>query len=306
MNEFLDFKGEVSLYENGNLKWTKSNKITYQGRAALLKNLSHSLSINKTYGNSFLNHIDANSYLCGIAFGNGGTMNGSVLNNNTSYNDHGLFNPIPIRQLSPEQMVRERPEYEEEFSNYIAYTDERDASERIACHIDNAEDSNLDINILNQNMLYFKKISSVTSVNSMSMHDDSNKYKFKTSFVTFSFKIDQADFKYFSSLPYTSISELGLYLGSLQYDVSKIHADMMAKHGEDPVKAAEEEALFDPRQYCQDGQDMVYKKPEYEAKLHNCSYFVKESLPVMFSHITFPAEDIIEPKDLTFKYTIFV
>jgi len=290
MNEFLDFKGEVSLYRDGVLKWTRSNKITYQGRAALLKGLSHSLSINKTRGNNFTDSIDVNSYLCGVAFGSGGTMNGSVLNCNTSYHDVGLYKPVPIRQLNETQYRNEDDTYKKDLNNYIAFADEN-----VKYYIDNSRqiDANIDIH----KYLYFKKISEITSVNSMTMKDSTNNFSFESSFITFSISIDQSDFKV-PSANVTSISELGLYLGTLKYDVAQIERESEI----DP----EIKEKFDPRLRCQDGNDMLYRQQQYEAKKHNCSYFISGSLPVMFSHITFPAEDILEPKDLTFKYSIFV
>ena len=293
MNEFLDFQGEVSLYDgDGNLKWTKHNKITYQGRAALLKCLSHSLSINKTSGNNFTDRIDVNSFLCGVAFGRGGNMEGSVLCNNTSFDDVGLFDPVPIRQVGVEELFDGNQLALERYQNYIAY------HSADACYIDNNKDSSAvgreDINFDRKRLLYFKKISEVSTVNTMMMENsNASKFKFKSSLVSFIIKIDQEDFKLNSALfktSFNSISELGLYLGSLQYDVEAIGDD---------------ESL-DPRVCCQDGENMLYRNFSKEAKYKNCSYFVDGSIPVMFSHITFPAEDIIEPKDLTFKYTVFV
>lgn len=293
MNEFLDFRGEVSLYENGNLKWTRSNKITYQGRAALLKCLSHSLLINNMRGvNTYTNRIDVNSFLCGVAFGNGGCMDGSVLNRNTSYHDTGLYSPVPIRQLQAEQLTEyKEPATIETFDKYIAFIDDMPA------YIGNGESQ--DINLISRrspgNYLYFKKFHEVSAINSMKLSDDTQKYDFTSSFVSFSIKIDQEDFKFSSSKNISSISELGLYIGSLQYDIDQI-----------AVEHPEDKENYDPRCYCQDGEDMIYHISKYEDKKYNCSHFVKGSLPIMFSHITFPAEDILEPKDLTFKYTIFV
>jgi len=311
MNEFLDFQGEVSLYDgDGNLKWTKHNKITYQGRAALLKCLSHALSINKTNGNNFTNRIDVNSFLCGVAFGNGGNMEGSVLCNNTSFDDTGLFAPVPIRKLSDTEVyttsISERDAIRERYADYIAY---HKNSEAETCYIDNVKtteaSSRVNAEIDLHNYLYFKKISEVSTVNSM-MLSNSNApgFSFRSSLVSFIIKINQEDFKFNSSMEnFNSISELGLYLGSLQYNTDKVIGHNSDTDEDIHLK---DDPSLDPRTYCQDGEDMIYRKPEYEDKYHNCSYFVKGSIPVMFSHITFPAEDIIEPKDLTFKYTIFV
>lgn len=298
MNEFLDFQGEVSLYDgDGNLKWTKHNKITYQGRAALLKCLSHSLSINKTNGNNFTNRIDVNSFLCGVAFGNGGNMEGSVLCNNTSFDDTGLFKPKPIRQLSTQELKAsarmDSDPIVERYANYIAYHGENDSDK---CFLDNVKSidgkGRTNAEFDDSGYLYFKKISEVSTVNSMMLtNSNAPGFNFKSSLVSFIIKINQEDFKFNSSISnFNSISELGLYLGSLQYDTDAIMGN----------------PTLDPRIYCQDGEDMIYRKQSIEAKYKNCSYFVKGSVPVMFSHITFPAEDIIEPKDLTFKYTIFV
>ena len=76
----MEVHGELSLYDNGNLKWKRSNKITYAGRAYMLRNLCKSMVINYPYADSPFNGVsssavlDMNSHICCAAFGSGGKM----------------------------------------------------------------------------------------------------------------------------------------------------------------------------------------------------------------------------------------
>lgn len=316
MSDSLDFRGVVSLYENGHLKWTKENKITYLGRAYLLKMLANATSINNRalISAKAITHLTNSARICAVAFGNGGAMEGSVLNRVSQYSDTGLYNPVPVKRINISEYSRSSLEKIEELKDYIAYranSDDEFLSDYSIC--EDKTKGIIDIDT-NGGKIYFKKIDEISLVNSNVIGNnafgdmtDPLKIRYTSSFVTFTIKIKPTDFTnrvISTEESFSSISEMGLFIGEIKQDRNAIWLKM-----NDPEQA-EDVWKLDPRIECQDRG--IYEindgsTEDLEDKsTYNCATFVNNSVPVMFSHLTFPAEDIVEGKDLSFKYSVFV
>lgn len=275
----MEVHGELSLYENGNLKWKRSNKITYAGRAYMLRNLCKSMVINYPYadypfdGVSSSAVLDMNSHICCAAFGSGGNMEGSILPKPTRYADTRLYKAEPIvvgaSSLTPDLN-------EEVFSDYIMYAP-ADFNYRM-------DDDGTVLNassIYNNSVdLFFKKFKETSHTGYETIATDGQ--EFISSFVTFSIEIKGTEF----SKATNGISEMGLFLGSIKKRIGP-----------------EEE--LDPRSHCQSpgvySHEHDFKDPKFRI-----SQFVDGSAPVMFSHVSFPVEVINETSNLIFKYSLFV
>jgi hypothetical protein len=273
----MEVHGELSLYDNGNLKWKRSNKITYAGRAYMLRNLCKSMAINYPYADSPFNDVsssavlDMNSHICCAAFGSGGKMDGSILPKPTRYADTKLYKAEPI----VEAFSLFGDFNEEVFSDYIMYAPSFDYKMDEVGTVLNAS------SIYNNSVdLFFKKFKETSQTGYETIETDGQ--EFISSFVTFSIEIKGTEF----SKATNGISEMGLFLGSI-----KKRSDLT----ED----------LDPRSYCQSygvySHEYDFKDPTF-----HISQFVDGSAPVMFSHVSFPVEVIDETSNLIFKYSLFV
>jgi len=284
-SDAIDFKGVVTLIEDGKEKWQRPNKIGYLGRAYLLKMLTNSLVINgdfDTKSSLLSGSLDRNAFICACAFGSGGNMeSGTILPVATKYTDTCLYNIEPFIA---------KPEANSDVSTFKKYVDINNLispsgsvwTSPVSMLLD--ENSSL---IRPDDYLYFKRMTSVSDVFSSNISTDlsSESLVFNVSFITFEITISMADFMIKAAEGGTTvINEMGLYLGSLK----------RVANGLNPLVDS------------QDGSGSVYQDSHLFTNSYGCTEFVDKSQPIMFSHLTFPSESFKENRTLTFKYSIYV
>lgn len=299
-SESLDFKGVVSLYKDGEHIWTLNNKITYSGRAYLLKIISKALHIGYDMSSIFHNlngYLDNNAYLCCAAFGSGGNMSGSILPKPASYSDTMLYNALPIQKLNTGDSGADPEFVKKAYENYIMVDPAPEDMPSDQCyHIS----PGMTIYQTGDSIpLYFKRLKSTSDINYTSIHPSNqisngvemiDNLEFISSFVTFEINITKSDFVDIGSRN-EGINELGLYLGSIARDRNYVI----------------DNPTLDPLTHSQDlGIYAADLKDGEHINEYGCRHFVDNSYPIMFSHLTFPTESLQEGANLVFKYSIFV
>jgi hypothetical protein len=283
------FKGIVECYENDNPdpKWIRKNKITFAGRAALLKIITNSPKMIISSSNDFRSglaegHIDRNSFLSVFAVGNGGHTSDTIIPNAPKFTDIMMNSIVPLTYRTRQWSTKDK------------YTFVYATEEQMELAYNNTETSSKVIdyygNVYNPENVYFRRVEAVSNVNqtklSISLGDTTAKYFSALS--TLSLKISGEYLR--NEENYRKINEIGLFLA--------------------PIKLS---SLSNGS--CQDGSDEANNKyvkgsdaTFISTEDPNCSRFSDGSIPIMFSHLTFPMEEFIgsEEKVLTFKYTIYV
>jgi hypothetical protein len=289
---YLDLHGRVRAYQDGKLIWDRPNKITTLGRKALLAAMSHRGVIDQTDTPDWFYQTDSKwriadkAWISCYAFGNGASMvkQDNIVQMATSLKDLNMFHMVPLRKRTDDYGVTY------DLSNYVELPlsselkhGHQDHSCDYILHKSPIDSSVSDIDP--DNYIYFKKLrvedtrnETINTVNDDVEHSAARigaAEFFDTALVVFKLKISAEDL--FRVIPERA------------EEAAKYHKEdcKVNELGLYIAEITEGNSGFAPSKFVtKDG---------------------KPTLPIQFSHISFPTENFFgnSSKDIDLEYYVF-
>jgi hypothetical protein len=299
----LDLHGRVRAFSDGKLLWDRPNKITTLGRKALLAMMACSSEIEQErdedwwYGCGSKWMFHPKSWISCFAFGNGGTLANpnTVIPAATSMKDLNLYHIVPLRRLDPE----ENYDMNTSLSDYVRlppssvlkpgrYSERCDYT---FSRITNEYDSNPSISKLDPDKyVYFKKITNADLTS-------------KTIYTVANGTIDQSSSRLGAHEFETALCKFRITITAK--DIQRLipdNADETEKNGIIWDSKVNELSLF----LANVSEDPVPYHPSTFEPLRVGTEDMP-TLPIQFSHITFPTENFFgsSTKDLELEYYVY-
>ena len=297
----LDLHGRVRAFSDGKLLWDRPNKITTLGRKALLAAMARKDEIEQTDSDTWFHGCGSNwrfnpeSWISCYAFGNGGalTTENAVIPAATSMADLNMYHIVPLRLKGDYNQQYDLSEYVD-----LPLTKRKDPDHGLDPGR-SSEDKDYTLSRLTttsvddldpNNCVYFKRLESVDMgvkeihTTSTSLIDASASrigvHSLETAVATFKLKISEKDLQRVfpedatdaqkeAIVSNSKINELSLYIAAIE----------------------KEENVYAPYKF---------KKITEGSTSWN-------TLPIQFSHITFPTENFFgnSTKDIDLEYYVF-
>ena len=293
----LDLHGRVRAFSDGKLLWDRPNKITTLGRKALLAAMAHKEEIEQTDSDNWFHGCGSNwkfhpkSWISCYAFGNGGAITNEnvVVPAATSMADLNMYHIIPLRQKRKSGLY-DRSYHLDEYIDLPSELKPGRSSEGKDYTFSNLTNSGSAFNP--DNFVYFKRLTECDTgikeihTTSASTIDTSASrigvHSLETAVASFKLTISADDLR--RTFPESAteddktdivsdskVNELSLYIASVEEDSGR-----------------ETDSAYAPWKFT---------------KLNDTTY----TLPIQFSHITFPTENFFgnSTKDIDLEYYVF-